>query len=190
MTGFKTLGVVFLLAFAPYVFGVDVVTENGAADCEVFVAHRELRIFKDPTLFLPNISQIMADPKEGWKRLMAERPLLNSFKGSVSLARLGKAREFRNFGVIARLYELVEPRLRLVDEVTGRRLPSVKIVPVQICGQGTLGFVLEEDLRRAQIDEDVELGNVLPPSVYPNPIPDWKGRSRLSETERRGVARN
>ncbi len=172
MTVYKTIGILLVL-LAPFAYGVDVVTENGAADCETFVAHRELRVYKDPTLFLPNISQIMADPKVGWQRLMSERPLLNSFRGSVSLARLGKAREFKNFGMIARLYELAEPRLRMMGE-DGKIRPSVKIVPVQICGQGTLGFVLEEDLRRAAIDEDVELGNVMPPSVYPNPVPDWK----------------
>jgi hypothetical protein len=176
MTVFRTFWAVLLLSGSAS-YGVDVVTENGAADCETFVAHRELRVFKDPTLFLPNISQIMADPKEGWKRLMAERPLLNSFKGPVNLARLGKAREFKNFGMIARLYELVEPRLRMMGE-DGKARPTVKIVPVQICGQGTLGFVLEEDLRLAALDEDVEQGSVMPPSVYPNPVPDWKQRSK------------
>lgn len=153
--------------------GTEILSEHAGTACETFVARRELRVFKDPTIFLPNVSLILADPKVGWRALMQESPLLNSYKGEVKLARLGKPRDFKNFGVIARLYELVEPRLRLTD-ADGVRNPSVKIVPVQVCGQGALGFVLEQDLQRAAVEEEgEEVG--MPPSVYPNPVPAWRG---------------
>ena len=152
------------LFFCLPVLAVDIVTENGAAACKTFTAHRELRVFKDPTLFLPEISRILADPKSGWDRVRNESPLINTFKGEVSLAQLGKPREFKNFGVIARLYESADSRLKLVDPETGERSP-VRIIPVQICGQDTLGFVLEEDLKRAPVDEEAEMNGTMAPSV-------------------------
>ncbi len=156
-------------------FGAEVVGETGGqARCQPFTAKSELRVFKDPTLFLPSLSLILADPKVGWYRLMQENPLRAVLQGSTSLRILGEPREFKNFGVIARLYELAEPRLRLSDVKQVKPGTSEKIVPVQICGDGGLGFVLESDLKRAALDEEPH-GEGLPPSVLPNPVPAWKG---------------
>ncbi len=166
------LGMALLLS-ATSTFAVNLVGSGG--QCETFQALRELRVFKDPTLFLPNVQEIQQDPKLGWEKLLKESPLHNSFKGPVRLARVGPVTEFKNFGAIARLYELVEPRLRLVDLDTGARLKVTRIIPVQVCDQGTLGFVLEEDLLRATLKEEFE-GEGMPPSVYPNPIPDYQQR--------------
>lgn len=150
----------------------EVVNERGAGEsCQEFTIQRELKVFKDPTLFLPNLGLIMADPKVGWYRLMQENPLLMVLTGRVKLTRLGETREFKNFGAIARLYELAEPRLRLVDPEAPKQ-PLVKIVPVQVCGEGVLGFVLESDLQKAT--QGLATTKGLPPSIYPNPIPDWR----------------
>jgi hypothetical protein len=164
--------VLFLfLLFSASLNAVELVSERGAgSSCQELTVKRELKVFKDPTLFLPNLGLIMADPKVGWYRLMQETPLLMVLTGRVKLTKLGEAREFKNFGVIARLYELAEPRLRLVDPEVSKQ-PLVKIVPVQICGEGVLGFVLESDLRLATEGLKAEKG--LPPSIYPNPIPVW-----------------
>lgn len=168
--------VLFLSLLAKPSFAAEVVGEKGGqASCKPFTAHRELRVFKDPTLFLPSLSLILADPKVGWYRLMQENPLRASLRGPVSLRILGEAREFKNFGVIARIYELAEPRLRLTEEKNAKLGKSEKIVPVQICGEGALGFVLESDLKRAAEQEEY-IGEGLPPSVYPNPVPVWPKR--------------
>ncbi len=157
--------------FSTSVFAAELVNERGAgSSCQEFTANRELKVFKDPTLFLPNLGLIMADPKVGWYRLMQENPLLMVLTGRVKLTKLGEAREFKNFGAIARLYELAEPRLRLVDPEASKQ-PLVKIVPVQVCGEGVLGFVLESDLRLAT--EALGSAKGLPPSIYPNPVPHW-----------------
>lgn len=157
---------------------VDVVAEQGAHTvCEEFVAHKELRVFKDPTLFLPNLALIQADPKVGWYRLLQETPLLTSFlKGRVRLKRLGEPREFKNFGVIARFYELAEPRLRMREVGEGSLTRAARIVPVQLCGQDNLGFVLESDLRRASVDDETA-GGGMPPSIYPNPVPELRDQA-------------
>ena len=56
----------------------------------------------------------------------------------------------------------------------GRKKISARIIPVQVCGEGTLGFVLESDLKQSALDDETLRGDVLPPSTYPNPIPRWK----------------
>jgi hypothetical protein len=166
----------YLFLFCRAVGAVELVPERGAEGaCQEFVARHELKVFKDPTLFIPNLGLIQIDPKVGWYRLMQETPLLTVLSGRVSLMRLGEAREFKNFGAIARLYELAEPRLRLVDPATSLQKTPVKIVPVQVCGSGALGFVLESDLKQAKENREASVG--LPPSVYPNPIPEWKAKN-------------
>ncbi len=151
----------------------DVVTDSDVkAHCEELVVKRELRVFKDPSLFLPGLALIAEDPKAGWERLMEESPLLTRLTGRVSLMRLGKAREFKNFGAIAKLYEAAEPRLRLREK--GAAASSARVIPIQICGDGSLGFVLESDLKWAALDEKRASEDVMPPSTYPNPVPRWK----------------
>ena len=117
-------------------FGVQIVTEGSNLACESFELNKPLRVYKDPTIFLPTLELINSDPQFGWKELFRESPVLTTLSGSVHLMRL-PTREFRNFGAIARLYEFSEPRFvgRLPEEGMRRTVPI--IVPVKICGGGS-----------------------------------------------------
>ncbi len=181
--------------FTPAYSAIEVIAEAGhSPSCEEFRISRELRIYKDPSLFMGSLSLIYQDPVVGWEKLMGENPLLTTLRGTAQLLRLGPPTEFKNFGFIAKLYESVEPKLRL-QEIIPRAIemkhgPSVKIkperakkysaaqiVPVMLCGdsdayRNTMGFVLQSDLTASQLDANG--GNILPPSVHS--IPEWKSR--------------
>lgn len=158
--------------------GVQVITDGSKVVCQEIRLYRELRVYKDPTLFMTTLNALYLDPALGWDSLKREDPILTTLENTAFLMRLGAPREFRGFGAIARIYELVDSRFR-----TGRRPASegdegkprapAMIVPVKICGNAykdTLGFVLESDLTRAQVESDGDSAP-MPPSVYPNPIP-------------------
>ena len=156
-------------AWTTEIFSIQVVTDSPNVVCRELKLHREVRVYKDPTLFLSNLNLIYTDPAAGWDALMEESPVLTTLKGEVQLMQLGPPRDFRGFDAIAKLYELAEPRL----EVRDAKGPS-RIIPVKICGHNqpytdALGFVLEADVKLAQ-KEELE-GRGLPPSTYPNPIP-------------------
>ncbi len=171
---------------------IEIVTEQGhSASCEEYQLYHDLRVYKDPSLFLGNMSMILKNPRLGWENLMRENPLMTTLQGSAQIIRLGPPREFKNFGLIARLYETVEPRLKLQEIESVESVPSrdgrrskqelkkkkagALIVPVMICGdsdayRNALGFVLESDFKAAQQDK---LGvTSLPPSV--RSIPEWR----------------
>lgn len=154
-----------LLALAPFVASaVDVVTEGSVA-CEEYRLNRDLRVYKDPTLFL----EALRDRPIGADPFLSESPLLTTVKGKVRFMKLGPEQPFRGFGNLARLYGLSEHRLKKQHAL---------VVPVMFCGGGdaytdTLGFVLVEDLKDA-LKARAEAKASLPPSTYPNPIPEWK----------------
>lgn len=159
---------------------VQVVTEGSIVGCEEIRLNRELKVYKDPSLFVGNLSLIYTDPELGWEKLMEETPLLTSIAGTVHLVRLGPPRAFKNFGAVAKLYELAEPKFRVKKE-DGTKVPVVHpmIVPIQICGQGeaytdSLGFVLQTELEEAQ--RAVFENGSMPPSGGRNPIPVWRPR--------------
>lgn len=174
-----TLLVVAALLIGSQVGAVQIVTESPNVACEELQLAKELRIYKDPTLFLANLGMIYADPTQGWESLMEESPLLTTVKGRVQVMRLGKAREFRNFGGISRLYESVDPRLKAPKKRMGTKGPELlnptMIIPIKVCGgaydayKDSLGFVVATDLRDAQ-QEEYEDGQ-MPPSTVGNPIP-------------------
>jgi hypothetical protein len=150
-----------------------IVTDGDRASCELVQAHKDLRIFKDPSLFLPMLALLYRDPATGWKELQRENPLLTTVRGPVYLMRLGGPTGFKNYGAIARFYEAIEPRLRMQPQEGGFTGPT-PIVPVLLCGESdayrnSMGFVIASDLRNVQQEDQREGG--LPPSVYPNPIP-------------------
>jgi hypothetical protein len=163
-----------LLSLGSPIFAMEVVGENGGqAACTAFVAHRELKVFRDPKFFLPYLRWILADPKIGWEKLTKESPLRSTLLGPVSLKILGEPREFKNFGVVARFYELAEPRLKIAEGEWSQGA-SEKIVPVQICGDdGGLGFVLKSDLEKSRTQEE-KAGEGMPPSILPNPVPVFR----------------
>lgn len=166
----KLISIVLSLLILRVAYAAQIVTDGSHAACEEFRFVKELKLFKDPTLFLSNLSVIYQDPATGWESLMHENPLLTTLRGTVHLMKLGPELEFKNFGAIARIYELAEPKLRMSES----REKHAKIVPVKVCGSNepygdTLGFVLVSDLKSAQI-EDQE-GASMPPSTLPNPIP-------------------
>ena len=118
----------FLLCFclaASSVLAIEIVNENPHAACEEYVISRELPIYKDPNIFLSNLGLIYSDPKTGWATLMDETPLLTSLRGIVHLMRLAPAREFKNFGAIARIDELADPSFKIArDSARGARKES------------------------------------------------------------------
>lgn len=182
MERFRSLIVLVVAAFGVTspVVAVQIVTESPNVVCEELQLAKELRVYKDPTLFLANLGMIYADPAHGWQTLMEESPLLTTVKGKVQIMRLGKPREFRNFGGISRLYQTMDPRLKAPQRpAAGQKGPQLidptMIIAVKICGgayeayKDSLGFVVASDLREAQ-QEDYEDGQ-MPPSTVGNPIP-------------------
>lgn len=180
------------LLISPQARGVQVITDGSKVVCQEVRLYRELRVYKDPTLFMTSLNALYLDPGLGWESLKREDPVLTTLEGTAFLMRLGAPREFRGFGSIARIYELVDSRFRpgratasLESGTKGPRPPAM-IVPVKLCGNSyndTLGFVLESDLVRAQVEMEGE-HLPMPPSVFPNPIPklpDHLTRSEVSK---------
>lgn len=171
----------FLILFPALVFGTQVISEQSHVSCEEFSLKRELKVYKDPSLFLPNLSQLYTNPKLGWEELLKESPLLTTVKGSFHMMRLGPVREFSNFGGIERLYELSDPsfRPRLKEGKNHEwKVKKPLMIPIKVCGMNdaysdSLGFVLQSDLAQAQIAEDSE-NAAMPPSTVGNPIPKLK----------------
>jgi hypothetical protein len=182
------LMIAFLTAPA---FALEVINE-GNGNCEEFLLHQGLPVYKDPTLFLSTLKDEYGD-RLNKTAISSESPLLTTVKGRVQLMRLGPAQPFKNFGFITRLYELADPRLKVRRDqasepvlAKGKKVApkandrSPLIVPVLFCGSGdpysdTLGFVLLSDLQEAQKTR-TEAKGTLPPSSFPNPIPEWKGK--------------
>lgn len=169
----KIIALVFLL-FSLVSHAAHIVSEIPHVSCQEVKLYKELKIYKDPSLFLGNLSEIYADPSVGWEKLMKENPLLTTIKGTVNLMKLGPERDFKNFGAIARIYEVADPQFRHVgkEEAKGAVPKDPKIVPVKICADAyaeTMGFVLVSDLKNAQMEEFDP--SVLPPSTVGNPIP-------------------
>ncbi len=161
--------------------GAQVVSELEHVACEEFRLSRELIIYKDPSLFIGNLGQMYNNPSQGWASLMNESPILTTVQGTIHLMKLGLPIEFKSFGVISKLYELVDPRFKLKiispQNKIAKPLESLRplVVPVKVCGQSyadSLGFIIVSDLDWAQ-EEDLQPGT-LPPSIYPNPIPNLK----------------
>jgi hypothetical protein len=168
---------VFLLA-ALSAQAIEVVNE-GNGKCEEFSLNYDLPVYKDPTIFLSALKDRARERDMGLDSMATESPLLTTVTGKVSFMRLGPEQPFKNFGDIARLYELSDPRIRLRTK-PGSTERAPLIVPVMFCGatagaySDTLGFILLNDLREAQKLRSAK--GSLPPSGYPNPIPEYKGR--------------
>ena len=161
--------------------GVQVLSELDFCACEEFRLTKGLRVYKDPSLFIGSLGQMYNDPQQGWQSLMNETPILTTLQGTVYLMKLGGPSEFKNFGIISKLYELVDPRLRdnsslqSIKNSKPQKMGRALVVPIKICGPiygDSLGFVLVSDFERS-LKEEIRSG-VLPPSIYPNPIPKLK----------------
>lgn len=131
-----------------------------------FNAKRELNVYKDPSMFLPDLSEIHSDPLSGWESLMENTPLLTTVEGPVCLKQLAAPTPFKNFGLVSYLYQLADSRLRSPVSAAAFGEASPMIIAVQLCGEGpysdSLGFVLEEDLKSVQ--RGISDGS-LPPTV-------------------------
>ncbi len=170
--------------------GVQIVTENPAVYCEELHLAKPINVYKDPTLFMGNLSLIYSDPQLGWERLMEENPLLTRVQGLVRIMKLGPPRYFRNFGGVAALYEAADPRFRIAP-LKPRNMPGLtvspiatgpEIIPIKICGQGdaytdSLGFVLTADLE-AGLPEGMGPGQTMRPSTLGNPIPKYSSSNK------------
>ncbi|MFM8313051.1 MAG: hypothetical protein ACKOA8_02090 [Deltaproteobacteria bacterium] len=175
--------VIFILVglFQFPVVAVHVLSEFEHSLCEEVKLSSELRVYKDPSLFVGALGEMYNDPQQGWKSLMNETPVLTHLSGTVELMRLGVPAEFKNFGVISKLYELADSRFKVIQPQGIKKDPKTKprtgplVIPVKVCGSSygdSLGFVLLADFQRAQ-KQNIEEGT-LPPSVYPNPVPVLK----------------
>lgn len=174
------LGLLFLLGVYP-VLGAHVLSEFENSKCEEFQLSKPVIVFKDPSLFVGSLGEIWNDPHQGWKSLMSESPIVTTLEGNVRLMRLGSPSEFKSFGVISKLYELADSRFGAGSEYYQRPHTTLGkhkrplIVPIKICDSAysdSLGFVVLSDFQKAQ---SVEVApGAMPPSVYPNPIPELK----------------
>jgi hypothetical protein len=157
-------------------FSVQVLSEFENSKCEEFKLFRDLNVYKDPSLFIGNLGEMYNDPRQGWDGLMKETPILTTLQGTVYLMKLGGASEFRNFGMISKLYELADSRFVAKKSIQKSGIPvRPLVIPVKLCGFGygdSLGYVLFTDFEKALIP-DREEGS-LPPSVYPNPVPNLR----------------
>src|SRR4051812_16967215 len=98
--------VLFGMLGTPAFSAIEVITERESSpSCEEFRITSDIRIYKDPSLFLDSLSLILRDPIVGWEKMMRENPLLTTLRGSAHFMRLGPARDFKNFGLVAKLYE-------------------------------------------------------------------------------------
>jgi len=174
-------GLTALLALAGReVFPAHVVTTIPKPVCEKIDLgrDRELTVYKDPNIFLPNLAMLYQDPTRGANALRREDPVMRREEGgTLWIERLGEPHPFPNFGAISRLYGLRDPRL-MPPNGGAVLLPGqgpTNIVSVRLCGrdayQDGLGFVVLEDLEFARKDQFVTSG--MPPSIEPNPIPKW-----------------
>lgn len=166
-------GLFLLFALPSFAESVDIVSDMDEVFCEEYLFHKELRVYKDPSLFMELLNDILDNPKLGWKRLLSENPLLTSLQGTTFLMRLGLPRPFKGFGEIAALYEMADPRFKKEVAESPQKVPVPNVVPVRVCGLGsayseTLGFVIESDLEDAQIEE--KKNGRRPPTTLGNPI--------------------
>jgi len=171
------LFLVFILGcLSQKVFSAQVLSEFENSKCEEFKLFRDLKVYKDPSLFIGNLGEMYNDPKQGWDGLMKETPILTTLQGTVYLMKLGGASEFRNFGIISKLYELADSRFVAKKSGNKSKTPiRPLVIPVKLCGFGyedSLGFVLFTDFEKALFPEREE--GALPPSIYPNPVPSLR----------------
>jgi hypothetical protein len=155
---------------------IQIVTEDPKLVCEEFQITKELKVYRDPALFISKMKLLAVDPSLGWREIRSEKPVLTSLKGTVHLVRLAPPQPFKNFKAYAELYEMADPGFSprpLTNE--GRPDRSPLIVPVKLCGNegylDALGFMLKAEFDSAQLD-DGEI-NQLPPSTPRNGIPKF-----------------
>jgi hypothetical protein len=168
--------IVFFVLFTSGVYATEILSDKPSSACEEVKNTRGVKFFKDPNLFLVNLSLMYVDPQLGWETLMNENPLITTFKGDIWIQRLGEQREFKNFGVVAKLYEAADSRFKLLDTDPKKKTKNVMIVPVKLCGpqegyNDMPGFMLVADLENSQ--KRLENGEErLPPSTRGNKIPE------------------
>ncbi|MEZ4750071.1 MAG: hypothetical protein R3B54_05425 [Bdellovibrionota bacterium] len=158
-----------LLGLSGTLHATEVATPFKAKRLE-FNAKSELNIYKDPSMFLPELAEIHADPLSGWESLQENTPLLTTVEGPVCLIQWAAVTPFKNFGLVSYLYQLADSRLKspVTAATFGESAPL--IVPVQLCGGSayshSFGFVLQQDLEAVQ---HARVGTGLPPTVNDMP---------------------
>jgi len=172
---------VFSILLVGNVLAVSVIPEISHPVCEDVQLYKPLTLYKDPQLFLSNLSVMLhVDPSVTVEELYDEGAVITQFEGRVKLMRLGHPRGFNQF-----IHRIVKPRRKSLKVTAQKESAVTMIIPVKICGErmdaysDTVGFVVEEELKAARVD-DIDLGN-LPPSGYPNPIPKIKKSEILKE---------
>ena len=82
-------GVIAILLWVSSAYAVDVVVGEHKPTCREIQLNSELRVYKDPSLFLSNAGMLATDPDAGIDSLMDENPLLTTVQRSVRLMVLG-----------------------------------------------------------------------------------------------------
>lgn len=175
MKRLKQIG--FCLALAAPAFAAlppisAVVISEGTGVCEEYPLTAELPVYRDPELFLSTMKEDYGDREANWKKRLKESPILTTVRGRVSFQRIGPDQPYKEFSYVSKLYGLHDPRPK------GPVLGPPLMFPVLFCGASdayadTPGFILVDDLKRATRPSREAKGG-LPPSTYPNPIPEWK----------------
>ncbi len=180
MKGWGKLVLLLAMSASP-AFATNVVSEE-TGTCDEIPLSSDLPVYKDPTLFLSSLKRDHGPRESKLDAMLSESPLLTTVRGRVSFMRLGPDQPFKNFSSIAKLYELTDPHLKVrTEEAKGKankKDNSPLIMPIMFCNPSdayadTMGFVLVDDLKEAMRARNVKQGG-LPPSTYPNPIPNWK----------------
>lgn len=155
------------------ILGVQVVTDGAKPIRKEVQLRQDLPVYRDPSLFLPNLDLIDSDPLQGWDTLLDEPPLLTTLTGAVCLELLAKPAPFKNFHHLVKLYG-IESTSKASVETESPLEPEKRsplMIPVKLCDDtysDTLGFVFESDLVRAETQSS---DGSLPPSTLANPIP-------------------
>jgi len=172
------------MALSASVASAAVVVSEELGRCEESSLNSDLPVYKDPTLFLSTLKVDLGRREANLNSMLSESPLLTTVRGRVSFMRLGPDQPFKNFSSIAKLYELTDPHLKLrTEQAQGTKgkdgqKNSPLIMPILFCNPhdayaDTMGFILVDDLKEALRARNVKKGS-LPPSGYPNPVPEWK----------------
>lgn len=155
------------LAIAAPAFAVDIVNDDPNARCEYVELFEEVRVYRDPSLFLADLQEELTLRKHRPRRI--DDIVRTSLNGKVAIIKIGKPYPFKNFSALSRLYEKADPRLK---SRAGAK-PSL-VQDIQVCSEGAensaVGFVVKEDFEQAKIYRHKEA--TLPPSV--NEIPVWR----------------
>ncbi|MBY0372190.1 hypothetical protein K2X33_16025 [bacterium] len=136
---------------------------GGREYCETFQIHQPLKVFRDRSFLEDEVRKMVQEDEDTGPK---NRAVLTTLRGEATLQILGYPKPFRGFDAIAGMFGLGPDYVGSVG-----RAP--KVIPIRECRTGAYGFVVEKDLIQSRQERRLA-GQGMPPSTYPNPIPEWK----------------